>query len=128
MNVWFMINTYPLHKLHELTLFDKKPNQHQPAKVLFSFGSMYSSNLFYDHTKQCRATGTIKVWMQGYHATSLILSIRTLNKRITIPLEYIQKTILVNRGHDNQPIQIILMLKCAVKMDDIGSDNKSYHR
>jgi hypothetical protein len=127
-NVWFTINTHPLHKLHEQLLSDKRTSQRYPAKVLFSFGSMHSTELFYNHTKQFRSMGTIKVWVEGYRATSIILMIRTLNKRITIPIQYIQKTLLVNKGNNNQPIQIILMLKAAVKIDDHNVDNKSYSR
>lgn len=117
-NVWFTINTYPLHKLHEVHLSDKKSIRHEPSKVLFSFGSMYSTNLFYDHTKQNRYTGTIKVWYEKNRATELIISLRSTEIKIKIPIQSIQKSILVNRGHENQPIQIILMLKHAVKVEE----------
>ncbi|CAF1534345.1 unnamed protein product, partial [Rotaria sordida] len=84
---------------------------------------MYSTKLFYDHTKAFRYTGVVKVWMQGYRAVSLIIKVRSSNKQITIPIRYIQKTLLVNTGHDNQPIQIILMLNSAVKIEENDSDN-----
>ncbi len=122
-NVWFTINTYPLHKLHEHWLSDKIIARHQSTKVLFSFGSMYSTELFYSHTNKFHYTGMIKVWMQGPRAASLIISIRSLNKKITIPIQYIQKTLLVNKGYNNQPIQIILMLNSAVKIEETNADN-----
>ncbi|CAF3845173.1 unnamed protein product [Rotaria sordida] len=84
---------------------------------------MYSTKLFYDHTRAFRYTGVVKVWMQGYRAVSLIIKVRSSNKQITIPIRYIQKTLLVNTGHDNQPIQIILMLNSAVKIEENDSDN-----
>ena len=122
-NVWFTINTYPLHTLHELWLSDKRIERHQPAKVLFSFGSMYSTKLFYTHSQKFRHTGTIKVWEERYRATALIISIRSLQRKIIIPIQYIQKTLLVNRGNKNQPIQIILMLNSAVKIEETNDFN-----
>lgn len=116
-NVWFTINTYPLHKLNEQYYSDKKLARHPRAKVLFSFGSMYSTQLFYNHTKQFHHPGIIKVWNEKNRATALIISVRSTNTTITIPIQYIQKTVLVNRGCDNQPIQIILMLNSAVKIE-----------
>ncbi len=124
-NVWFTINTYPLHKLHEHWFSDQKKIQHRPAKVLFSFGSMYSTELFHSHTQQFQHTGTIKVWKQGPRAVSLIIFIYSSNKKITIPIQYIQKTLLVNKGHDNQPIQIILMLNSAVKIEETINNDKT---
>lgn len=123
-NVWFTINTYPLYKLHEQWYSDKSTIRHQRANVLFSFGSMYSTQLFYDHVKQFHCTGTIKVWAERYRAVLLIISIRSSNKRIIIPIKSIQKTLLVNKGHEDQPIQIILMLNSAVKIEETGLDTK----
>lgn len=122
-NVWFTINTYPLHKLHEQWFSDKVIARHQPTKVLFSFGSMYSTELFYSHSNTFRHTGMIKVWMQGSRAISLIISICSSNKKLTIPIQYIQKTLLVNKGNNNQPIQIILMLNSAVKVEETNADH-----
>jgi hypothetical protein len=127
-NVWFTINTHPLHKLYEQLISDKERVRHQPTKVLFSFGSMHSTKLFYNHTKQFRHISTIKVWFKGHRAVSLILDIHSFNKRLTIPVRYIQKTILVNNGHEDQPIQIILMLNSAIKIDEYDYSNKTSTR
>jgi hypothetical protein len=127
-NVWLTVDTYPLHKLHEQLFSDKRTNQHQRANVLFGFGSMHSTHLFYDHTKPFRHTGAIKVWMEGPRVKSLRLDIKTSNIRIIIPIQYVQKTLLVNTGHDNQPIQIILMLNSAVKIEEKDINKKSQYR
>jgi hypothetical protein len=89
---------------------------------------MYSTELFYSHTNKFHYTGMIKVWMQGPRAASLIISIRSLNKKITIPIQYIQKTLLVNKGDIDQPIQIILMLNSAVKIEETNADNTTCTR
>jgi hypothetical protein len=127
-NVWLTVDTYPLHKLQEQLFSDKRTNQHQPAHVLFGFGSMYSTHLFYDHTKPFRYTGTIRVWKEGSRVISLRLDIKSSNIRIIIPIQYIQKTLLVNTGHDNQPIQIILMLNSAVKIEHLDINKKPQYR
>ncbi|CAF0746889.1 unnamed protein product [Adineta steineri] len=127
-NVWFTINTLPLHKLQEHLLSDKKTVRHQPAKVSFSFGSLYSTKLFYNHTSEFNCAGSIKVWFERSRAASLILKMHSLNKTITIPIRYIQKTLLVNRGHENQPIQIILMLNSAVKIEENETNINSFTR
>lgn len=85
---------------------------------------MYSTTLFHNHTHQFRHQGTVKVWMKRARATLLIIDISSLNNQIRIPISSIQKTLLVNRGHENQPIQIILMLKSAVKIYKTNKDSK----
>ena len=128
-HVWFTINTDPLHTLQEKRVSDQKQVRNPPLNVSFSFGSMYSTELFYRHTQKFHHTGIIKVWMERSRATSLIISIRSSNTRIIIPIQSIQKTLLVNRGEMNQPIQVVLMLNSAVKIEEtLPNDNKVYAR
>ncbi|CAF0879967.1 unnamed protein product [Adineta ricciae] len=105
-NVWLTIGTNPLH----------------------SFGSMCNTHKFYDHTKQLRYTGMIKVWKEGCRATTIKLEVKNSNRMFTIPVDYIQKQLVVNPGHQGQPIQIVMMLNNAVQVYETDSNKSSSSR
>ena len=127
-NVWLTIGTNPLHKLHQEMFSDKKTNQAKWMKILFSFGSMCNTHEFYDHTKQLRYTGMIKVWQERCRVTAIKLKVKNSNRMFTIPIHYIQKQFVVNSGHQGQPIQIVMMLNNAVEVYEIDSNKSSSSR
>lgn len=127
-NVWLCIGTQPLHRLHEHRVSDPKATTNPRMGVLFGFGAMLSTSVFRDHSKQTRLTGQIKVWKEGPRPAAILLDISSTQLRVVVPIKFIQRTILVNRGHKNQPIQVILMLKSAAKIGQRNADGLSYQR
>lgn len=102
--VWFYIQTKPLdaveNRKHSLRKADIKE-----IHVDYSFGSMLNYGTFIEHTQE-RAMARIFI-----QKSARAMKLQTGNFTFTVPLENMDRQILVRNTTDDESIKVIFMLK-----------------
>ncbi|CAF1483677.1 unnamed protein product, partial [Didymodactylos carnosus] len=115
LHVWFTISTRPLDGL--CGWFDRLSSVFQ---VLYSFGSMYSYSIFYDHTQSTTIAHRLSVKKDGRKQT-VGIQLEIQHYRIFVPLNTIKKEILVKYGNNEKnAVEMIFMLKSAVQIFNVS--------